>query len=215
MGFFSKLFGGGKSAEGSGLTCLSCDATDVTELAPDAYRCNVCGYEGGDGYAAWQAQQNVAALAGQSEDALRARAIEELEAVRLMLVGVGGEVQPSALDQAAGMSRGIEIADGVTLTIGSGGAPGGGGQMGAFAQMEAEEAARLAQQRRMDLLEARAAAQKLHQTLTAWDSKPGHVAPLDEPLSIADALLVDENTKDRRLHELQVLIHRARTALSS
>jgi len=35
--------------------CVACDSKNVDELAPDAYRCPDCGYEGGDGYAAYQA----------------------------------------------------------------------------------------------------------------------------------------------------------------
>lgn len=34
--------------------CVACDSRDLTELGPSAYRCNLCGYEGGSGMAALQ-----------------------------------------------------------------------------------------------------------------------------------------------------------------
>ena len=210
MGWFSKLLGGNDDAGGA-QSCISCDSKDVAEIAPSAYRCNMCGYEGGDGYAAFQSQQQISRLANRSEDELRVRALDELEQCRLMLVGVGGQVDTSVLGRAASVGSGIEIAAGVTLRIAAGGMGGIGG--GAIGRAEAEERERLVQQRRMDLIEACGTARKLQLTLRAWASKPHHDVAVDEAQPIADALLVDENAPDQRIHELQVLVERARVLL--
>ncbi len=209
MGWLSKLLGGKDDTDA--MSCISCDSKDVTEIAPMAYRCNMCGYEGGDGFAEYQSQQQMSRLASLSEDDLRARALDELDQSRLMLVGVGGQVDTSVLGRAAGMGAGIEIAAGVTLRVAAGGLGGVGG--GVIGQAEREERERLAQQRRMDLIEACGAARKLQLTLRAWASKPHHDIAVDDALPIAEALLVDENAPDHRTHELQVLAERMRMLL--
>lgn len=218
MGFFSKLFGGEKKEEAAGGlgTCIACDGSDLAELAPQAYRCNTCGYEGGDGFAEYKANQAVASLEEKPEAALRELALEQLESVRLMVVGVGGEVKKKLLAKAAGLSQGVEIAENLTLavTVGMAEEVGIGEGLGVLGQAAKEERERLRQQRKMDLLEAQAAVRELRQTLLAWSAKEGHDSTVDEALSLIKDMVVDENTPDRRLHEIQVLVERARNLLA-
>lgn len=69
--------------------CSACDDGDLEVLAPYAYRCLACGYEGGDGYVVWQAERRRAEharLDGPTRRALAASLIEaahgELEGAR-------------------------------------------------------------------------------------------------------------------------------------
>lgn len=59
--------------------CSACDSEELEVLAPYAYRCLACGYEGGNGYAAWQAAQRRAEYARLDGPARRALATELVE----------------------------------------------------------------------------------------------------------------------------------------
>lgn len=98
------LFGGGESGAPE---CVACGSKQVTMLASDAYRCDGCGYEGGDGYAAYQAVAERAVLRGVDDEALLARVREGLESARLSLVALSGSRQTPEL------SRGWRIAVGI------------------------------------------------------------------------------------------------------
>lgn len=70
--------------------CTACDGTKVVLIAPQAYRCNACGFEGGDGWAAYKEQQRHAKFAAMDPAARRASARDDLhEARRLLTSGIG------------------------------------------------------------------------------------------------------------------------------
>jgi len=83
-------------------TCTACDGTDVVQLAPDAYQCTVCGYEGGPGYGAFKAQQKASRYAALPPEERRIQAHEKLKNARhLLLSGIGDAnhaLTASALD---------------------------------------------------------------------------------------------------------------------
>lgn len=59
-------------------------------IAPAAYRCRVCGYEGGDGWGAYREQQRHAKFMAMDPEARRASARDDLlEARRLLTSGIG------------------------------------------------------------------------------------------------------------------------------
>jgi hypothetical protein len=111
---FDWLFGK-KATNNDALACVACDSADVTELAPLTYRCNECGYEGGDGFAAWQDMKTRAGYDDWSVAQLREHAAAQLNEARGALVGVEGLNAPPM------SSTGVytEVA-GVTLSIGGG-----------------------------------------------------------------------------------------------
>ncbi len=77
--------------EGStGSSCTACDSANVHVFAPAAYRCLDCGYEGGDGYAAYKQGQKAASFEQLSAEERHARAHRKLlDAQRLLLSGIG------------------------------------------------------------------------------------------------------------------------------
>ncbi|MFT6376977.1 MAG: hypothetical protein ACJARS_003637 [bacterium] len=111
---FGWLFGK-KAQNNDGMACVACESADVATLAPLAYRCNVCGYEGGDGYAAWQDTKTRAAYDSWKVSQLREHANAQLNEARSALVAVDGLRGPSA------MSTGLhaEVA-GVAISMGGG-----------------------------------------------------------------------------------------------
>lgn len=76
----------------TGECCVACNSTDVTILAPQAYRCNVCGHEGGDGYGAWQRQNRDAAIQKMPMEQRRQGARRDLLLARDALQGVAGDL---------------------------------------------------------------------------------------------------------------------------
>jgi hypothetical protein len=129
MGMFDWLFGGAKKSTGP--QCVACDSTDVLVLGPDAYRCG-CGYEGGEGYAAYQRAQRQDAFRALGVEDLTARVIEVLEDGRFRLASVG---------RINGFERGASWSEvSITFTLGTGMSMGGMG--GAIAQQDREEAER-------------------------------------------------------------------------
>ncbi len=111
---FGWLFGK-KVQNNDGLVCMASDCTDVTELAPQTYRCNECGYEGGDGFAGWQDMKTRAAYDDWSLAQLREHANAQLNEARGALVAVDGLNAPST----ATTSVYTDVAGG-TLSIGGG-----------------------------------------------------------------------------------------------
>ncbi len=109
---FGWLFGK-KAQNNDGLVCVACDSADVTELAPQTYRCNECGYEGGDGFAAWQDMKTRAAYDDWSVAQLREHAAAQLNEARSALVAVEGLTTPSTSSTGAF----AEFA-GVTVSVG-------------------------------------------------------------------------------------------------
>jgi hypothetical protein len=81
------VFGGSDADADADASCLSCNSTDLESLAPDAYRCGTCGYEGGDGLAAWIAERKRSEIAAMSPEQRSALARENLSAARNVLVG--------------------------------------------------------------------------------------------------------------------------------
>ena len=79
------------ASEGSsGEVCVACDSKDVTVLAPQAYRCNLCGHEGGDGYGQYKKQLRHASFERLSPEERRKGAQTDLmEARRLLLSAIG------------------------------------------------------------------------------------------------------------------------------
>ncbi len=76
--------------ESTGTSCTACDSTKVQVFAPAAYRCLDCGYEGGDGYAAYKQGQKAARFDQLSPEQRHAKAHEKLLAAqRLLLSGIG------------------------------------------------------------------------------------------------------------------------------
>ena len=87
MSFFKRLFGGGaKTPEGD--ACIACDSTELEDLAPQVYRCRSCGYTGGDGFAAYRANQRREEFAALSTEDLLTKTLNALENVRLALLAV-------------------------------------------------------------------------------------------------------------------------------
>lgn len=70
--------------------CVSCDSRNVTLIGPGIYRCQDCGYEGGPGIAARQAQSQAAAIEQMSPEARRSSGIQDLQEARTMLMSVAG-----------------------------------------------------------------------------------------------------------------------------
>lgn len=74
----------------TGSACTACESANVHIFAPAAYRCLDCGYEGGDGYAAYKLGQRAAAFEQLPPEERHARAHEKLlDAQRLLLSGIG------------------------------------------------------------------------------------------------------------------------------
>lgn len=90
------------NAAGDASRCTACESTEVMQLAAAAYRCLSCGYEGGDGYAAYKTQQRAAKFAELPEEERRGQAKRKLENARhLLLSGIGDAnhaLTASALD---------------------------------------------------------------------------------------------------------------------
>lgn len=83
-----------------GQQCVACDSPNTTLVGPAAYRCQDCGYEGGDGWAALARQKREAGFAQMSPEQRRESAKRDLiEARTLLLSGVG------ELERAASLSR--------------------------------------------------------------------------------------------------------------
>ena len=80
--------------------CVACEGRNVTLLGPAAYRCNDCGYEGGDGWAARAQAERAAAIRQMPVERRHASARQHLlEARRLLLAGVG------EIERARSLSR--------------------------------------------------------------------------------------------------------------
>ena len=74
----------------SGDQCTACDSRNVQQLAPGTYRCNDCGYEGGDGYAAYKEGERAAKFANLSPEQVHEQARSKLLNARsLLLSGIG------------------------------------------------------------------------------------------------------------------------------
>jgi hypothetical protein len=66
----------------SGPTCLVCDSTEVETLALGAYRCGMCGHEGGDGLPEYLAGRRRAEILALPEPQRRELAVGNTAAVR-------------------------------------------------------------------------------------------------------------------------------------
>lgn len=92
------------SETSKGEICVACDSKDVTILAPSAYRCNMCGHEGGDGYAKYMTQLRHASFERLSPEERRAGAEYDLKEARRLLLSAVGD-----LDRAM-ISSGLDMA---------------------------------------------------------------------------------------------------------
>ena len=74
----------------TGSACTACESSNVHVFAAAAYRCLDCGYEGGDGYAAFKQGQKAASYEQLSPQERHAKAHQKLlDAQRLLLSGMG------------------------------------------------------------------------------------------------------------------------------
>jgi len=81
------------ASDGPSERCVACDGDDLTVVADDVYRCNTCGYEGGDGLAAYLEGQERAQVLAMAPEARRAAARRHLEGARSMLLGAEGTMK--------------------------------------------------------------------------------------------------------------------------
>lgn len=81
------LFVGASSNAGR---CLVCSSADLSELAPEAYHCNGCGYDGGDGYAAFLADKERTRLRVLDIDAVKKLVHATLRNARLTVIAALG-----------------------------------------------------------------------------------------------------------------------------
>ncbi|MEL6178604.1 MAG: hypothetical protein AAFS10_06605 [Myxococcota bacterium] len=105
------------SEPSTGEHCVACEGTDVTLLGPAAYRCNTCGYEGGDGLATLQRQQRNASFAQMTEAERLSSARRDLHEAKLLLTSGLGD-----------LNRAQRMATADTLGIGGTGYAGAGGE---------------------------------------------------------------------------------------
>ncbi|TVQ94968.1 MAG: hypothetical protein EA397_00505 [Deltaproteobacteria bacterium] len=84
--FLKKLFSTTPSVDEDG--CIACGSTDLEVIAPGAYRCLICGYEGGPGFAALQAKQQRDRLAQLEPAVLRQRLTAALDTARLSSLAI-------------------------------------------------------------------------------------------------------------------------------
>ena len=211
MNWFSRLFGFKKKGLGRrSRRCVACQGIELIELAPGAYRCSSCGYEGGSGYAAYYEGKNLTAMARLDEDELRRRALEELESLRLMVVALAGEVNPEIMTRLAAASDGlmIDLAPGETLEVDKGGLTPYWTQSNNRAERDY-----LRLQHQEKLIQANGGVLKLQQILSAWTVKEEHLKTADKAHMLVNSMQITESTPDERLHELQVLIQRVKRLL--
>lgn len=70
--------------------CVACESADVDFVADRVYRCNMCGYEGGSGYAAYKEGQQRRGFDALSHEKRHELGIARLEeASTLILSGIG------------------------------------------------------------------------------------------------------------------------------
>ena len=79
----------------TGDSCVACEGTDVELLAPQTYRCNACGHEGGDGWSAYNTTLRHASFARMSVSDRRDSAREDLLEARLLLSSGIGDLDRS------------------------------------------------------------------------------------------------------------------------
>ena len=70
--------------------CVACSAKDLTSLGENAYRCNICGYEGGSGLAKIHEDREKARMAALSPQQKRKAALRNLRDAKTLLVAVEG-----------------------------------------------------------------------------------------------------------------------------
>ncbi len=92
--------------------CVSCDSRNVTQIGPGIYQCQDCGYEGGPGIAARQAQNQAAAIDQMSPEDRRSSGIQDLQEARTMLMSVAGSSASmvDAAGSAASMRSNLTLA---------------------------------------------------------------------------------------------------------
>lgn len=73
--------------------CVACDATDLELLAPEVYRCNACGHEGGDGEAAHARARREASFRAMDPVERRKSGRRDLREVRRLLSSALGELE--------------------------------------------------------------------------------------------------------------------------
>lgn len=188
MGLFDGLLG--KRRKSGGPTCVACDSGDLVQLAPGAYRCSQCGYEGGPGFAAYQAQKQVAALQALPALQLQRNAREQLARVRSLISSIEPSTETIAT-RKSGPQQIAEAGEGVmeaTETVAE--AFGAIGELGVLSD-EVGMALQSSRNKRFALMEIRDAVTGLRQILYAWTTKPGYGATVPQALAASDSLLVD------------------------
>ncbi len=81
----------------TGSVCVACDSKDVTELASEAYRCNMCGHEGGDGYAAYQRGLRNASFERLTPEEREEGARKDLLEARRLLISAAGDLHRASI----------------------------------------------------------------------------------------------------------------------
>ena len=71
--------------------CVACESRDLTSLAEGVYRCNMCGYEGGSGYAAWQQKQRDDEMLALPPERRKELARQKLEQALVLLSSADGD----------------------------------------------------------------------------------------------------------------------------
>jgi len=85
--------------------CAACDARDLEAIGARAYRCRVCGYEGGSGLGALHEACRRATLAGMSPARRRDVALGDLRFARALLLDADGTLSGLAESGAAAAPR--------------------------------------------------------------------------------------------------------------
>lgn len=66
--------------------CVACGGRELVELAPQAHRCKTCGFESGDGLAAWKKSARIEAAKKLSPEQLKLSALGDLRQARTQLL---------------------------------------------------------------------------------------------------------------------------------
>lgn len=87
------LLKAGMNAQIADDECVSCASKDLETIAPEAYRCRACGYEGGVGLVALQDAAADARVDGLSPEHRKREAIADLADAKSVLLAVTGTMQ--------------------------------------------------------------------------------------------------------------------------
>jgi len=100
----------------SGDRCIACNGVDVTLLEPMVYRCNACGHEGGEGWAARQEARRAASLRQEEPKLRRASARRDLREARTLVSSALGTIE-RAKSRSPVVAVGDNEAEALTMGI--------------------------------------------------------------------------------------------------